>query len=238
MATIKISKTSVAPRKKGNTLVKSPYGDLDVSSMNPHTRMYLVHTTDAQWLLFDRITHTSVPPESMIQSSWHGYEDFELNTTRDILAKSHENIFGTKCDKKMSHTSLALVMFLYRCSKAQSYLPGSENALGKAPGGGVRKLSMDARSYAMLPLPEGAVFTPDGGLMGKDGKKITGKQGVACLKILKDTCGESLKCSELQLREAVTARAAEVTAKAESAWRFFQFYRPLFVAAGLCNYQK
>ena len=194
----------------------------------------LVLETDATWHIYRKLSkeekdNDMINPNGKITDCWRGFEDFEKRSPRKSLESLHQSLFQFKApsESKMSTMSLAVLIWNYRNYHATDHSKPIESQVpGQTPG--QRFSSIGGRVYKLA--------TPIPGVH----KEYTSKAGLACLKIITDMCKVSTDgtVNEALLKPEVMKRAAEITPKTDSAWRFLQFYRPLLVDAGLIEYIK
>ena len=191
----------------------------------------LVIHTDATWHIYKKLSKEErdndfINPNGLIQQAWHGWEDMCKSETETTLRRLHESIFKFPAPKKMTKESLTIVIWNYRCYMAEDHTIPAETKPSNAKNPLQRRSSIGSRTYRCINPPP-------------DAKPFTSKAGLACLKILSDVCQQhDGSCTEEQLRLAILARGAEITPKVESAWRFFQFYRPGLIESQLIIYIK
>ena len=190
----------------------------------------LVLTVDATWYIMRSLSQADGPRDVDIQETWHGWEEFLQTHTHEKLKTIHNLAFpGIKIPKALTAKE-ALCMFIwnYRLSKAIDvrFPQVKENAV-KNPL--QRASAISGRRYVLT--------TPDA-----DAKPFTSPAGLACLALIKECCGDSIVCTEGDLKALVLQKGETITPTAKedpsSAWRFLQFYRPKLVEAQLITYHK
>lgn len=222
---------------------KSPYGDLNLSSTNPHLKCALYLFDDATWHIYRSEMDSMAPSDSNknVMSYWKNWEAFDGGMALSLAQKQHELLFGFKPHKNTSKIELTLIIYAYRCAQAIDHRTEATMREGARVAGNPleRKSSIAGRRYRILPVPDNLLIADGTGIVdGITEKKVTGKQGLVCYRIIEQTAATDKVVSEGRLKTEVERRAAEITTKVDSAWRFMQFYRPILVSAGLIEYIK
>ncbi len=191
----------------------------------------LVKHHDATWHIYKHLSKEEQDNEfasstSQIQEVWRGWEDMLKRTIETSLRSLHESIFQFPAPKKMTKEELTVIIWNYRCFHAEDRTKPSETKPGIAKNPLQRRSAIGSRTYR-LSVPQ------------SDAKPFTSKAGIACYTIVKAVCqANGGSCTEEQLKPIIMARAIEITPKVESAWRFFQFYRPGLIESQLIIYIK
>lgn len=199
-------------------------------AIGPQLNAILVIHQDATWHIYKHLSKEEQDndfqnPNGKIQEAWRGWEDMMNRTTEKSLRTLHNAIFQFQAPKLMTKEALTVIIWNYRCHHAEDHTK-VENKPGVAKNPLQRKSSIGSRTYRCVTPPP-------------DAKPFTSPAGIACYNILKSCCNNNGgSCTEEQLKQLVLARGAEITPKVESAWRFFQFYRPGLIESQLIIYTK
>lgn len=217
------------------------YGGIDPTKSNEYLKCALYLMEDATWHLY-RSEHDALTPRdplawrSPTAQFWKNWEDFN-GMPEKIARQQHELLFHFPAPKDMTKIELTVLIWTYRCKRAEDHR--TEEQINPTQSG-QRKSSIAGRTYEVVyPAPDHLLIADGVGVVdGITELKVTGKQGLVCYRIIEQAAGESRIVTEGDLKLEVEKRALEITPKADSAWRFLQFYRPKLVEAGMIIYNK